>query len=88
MIRFGAARTLTDSDKGFFLCNQLTEQQIENIEKAQGSDRWVAGRCRKRMANWIGPNGKSASFVYDLGCNTSIAYLALRNSLNGYNQDA
>ena len=83
MIRYGAARALTDSDKEFFLCDKLTEKQIEDIEIRLNS-RWVAGRCKKRRANWIGPQKKPASFVYDLGCNTSVSYLALRNSLNGY----
>ena len=90
MIRFGAARALTDSDKEFFLCNKLTEKQIEIAQKAENSEnatsdeRWLAGRCWKRTANWIGPKWKHASFVFDLGCNTYIAYLALRNSRNGY----
>ena len=86
MIRFGAARALTDSDKEFFLCDKLTEKQIEKADKAKTGNgtRWVYGRCKKRRANWIGPERKPASFVYDLGCNTSVSYLALRNSWNGY----
>ena len=89
MIRYGAARALTDSDKDFYLCNKLTEKQIENANNAQGQmPSWMRGRCKKRFANWIGPQRKPASFVYDLGCNTSISYLALRNSLNGYFNDA
>ena len=85
MIRYGAARALTDSDKDFYLCNKLTEKQIENAKNAQRPiPSWMRDRCMQRSANWIGPLRKPASFAYDLGCNTSISYLALRNSQNGY----
>ena len=60
----------------------LHEQIREVIDSPQGE--YIRERCderaKKRFGNWSPKRGSLSYFVYDLGCNSSISYLALRNS--------